>query len=457
MTKKIALMLAFAVGSVFSQQKAFKSMSSDGLEPSDANSISVTIGGAFSATGTYSASPNDRVNQFLTRITKAINISNANKDNIVSDAFSKRNIVLKRFSGENIVVDLLKFEVTGDYKYNPLLKNDDILLIPPLNLEKNFIAINGAVNSPKTFQFVDGDKLSDAIIFAQGINPIYTTPDSAIISRLSYNGEKEDVITVSISADPALQRADRIRIIAPETERIDYKVLISGEVNYPGSVSITKNNTTIRDIIQKAGGFKDNADLGRAEIIRGANVFRSTLFTEDFENSLMSRMSRLNKDDSLPFVIDNKLRFSRGTGTVDFNKIFDDTFNDGKFIIKNGDYIFIPEKLNLVYVFGQVNFPGYVDFVNGKELNFYLQKAGGLGITAKNEVYLIKGKTRNWISLKNQGKNHERLYSIEPGDYIWVPKKPIRSFDYYLQKTGAVAAVFTGVMTILVLLIQVTR
>lgn len=447
--KKIALILICAVSTIFSQQKSL--YSSDGLGTSDANSISVTIGGAFATTGTYYASPNDRVDQFFTRIANAI------KTNSLSDSISKRNIVLKRVTGENIVVDLLKFEFTGDFKYNPLLKNDDVLIIPPVNPEQNFIAINGAVNSPKSFPFVEGDKLSDAIIFAQGINPVFTTPDSAIISRLSYNGEKEDVIPVLISDDPALQRADRIRILAPESERIDYKAFISGEVQYPGWVSITKNTTTIRDIIQKAGGFKEKADLGRAEIIRGANVFHSTLFTEEFENSLMSRMSRLNKDDSLPFLIDNKLRFSRGTGTVDFSKINDDAFDDGRFIIKNGDYIFIPEKLNLVYVFGQVNSPGYIEFVKGNDFSYYLNKAGGVGIAAKNKVFLIKGKTRAWISLTKQKSSDVDRENIEPGDYIWVPKKPTRDFDYYLQKTGAIASVFSGVMTIIVIFIQVTK
>lgn len=457
MTKKLFFSLLFAITFLYSQDRALTTGSSDWLNPSIEQSISVTIGGEFFATGTYPASPNERVDQFLTRIINATKKANGYNNNDLNNNYSKRTIVLKRFNGETINVDLLKFEVTGDYKQNPLLKNDDVLIILPFNLEKNFVTIDGAVNAPKTFQFVEGDKLSDAILFAQGISPVYNKVDSATISRLSYNGEKEEVIYVLISDNPVLQRGDRVKIIALESERKDYKAYVAGEVNNQGNVSITKNSTTIRQIIEKAGGFKDNADLNRSEIIRGANVFHSTLFTEDMEMALMSRKSRLKEEDSLPFIIDNKLRFSRGNGTVDFNKIFDENANDGNFIVKTGDYIFIPEKLNLVYVFGQVSSPGYVVFVNGKDYRFYLEKSGGLAVTAKKEVYLIKGKTRNWVSLTKQDRNQENDVVVEAGDYIWVPKKPIRSFGFYLQKTGSISAVVGGILTLIVLLIQVSK
>ena len=119
----------------------------------------------------------------------------------------------------------------------------------------------------------------------------------------------------------ALKRGDRILIPAEESKRQDYKVRIIGEVLHPGFIPITNNKTTIKDVIQMAGGFTSEADLYRSEIIRGANAFESLIFTEQSEKLQMARMSTLIENDSLYFQIDEKLRFLRGNGLVDFTKL----------------------------------------------------------------------------------------------------------------------------------------
>ncbi len=349
-------------------------------------------------------------------------------------------------------VDLLKFQMTGDFAYNPYLKNGDVIIIPPFALDINFVSIEGAVTGPTTFQFVEGDRLSDAILFGQGLDPSYQSVTKALINRINSDGNGEQEDTVTISDNPKLFRGDRIKILADDDQRKDYKVYVDGEVIHPGTVFITRNTTTLRKVIEKAGGFKPSADLNRAEIIRGANVFRSTLFTEDFENLLMGRMSNISLEDSAAFMVDNKLRISRGNGAVDFNKVFDENSTDGAFIVKTGDYILIPEKVDLVYVFGQVNSPGYIPYLSGKDAKYYIEKAGGVGMTAKNEIYLIKGKTRNWLQIKENKAN-----PIESGDYIWVPKKPIHHLNYYLQEIGFLATIVTGLATVILLFSQIHK
>jgi protein involved in polysaccharide export with SLBB domain len=415
--------------------------------PPDFKSISVTIGGSFVVTGTFPAFPQERVSQFLTRI-----YLNAKSLKDVPGQFSQRNIILKRFNGEKIPIDLLRFETTGDFASDPYLKNEDLIIIPPNNLEFNFISIEGAVIAPTTFQYVEGDKLSDAVLFAQGIDPSFDNVTKALINRIDINGNKELEDTVSISDNPVLHRGDRIKILAEDMLRKDYKVYVDGEVVHPGLIFITRNSTTVRKVIEKAGGFKPSADLNRAELIRGANVFRSTLFTEDFETLLMGRMSRISVEDSAIFIVDNKLRIRRGNGSVDFNRILDDKWNDGNFIVKSGDYIIIPEQVNLVYVFGQVNSPGYVPYAKGEPATYYIQNAGGTGISAKSEIYLIKGKTRTWVEI-----NKTKSYTIESGDYIWVPKKPVRNLNYYLQQIGFVASIITSMATMILLFYQFRR
>jgi protein involved in polysaccharide export with SLBB domain len=151
----------------------------------------------------------------------------------------------------------------------------------------------------------------------------------------------------------------------------------------------------------------------------------------------------------LNFLIDNKLRFSRGVAAYDFTKLKSEIVDPETLIVRDGDYIFVPPKVELVYVFGQVNNFGYVKYVPGKDYQYYIEQAGGLGQTAKDEIYLIKGKSRAWIKLDEKSKAE-----IEPGDFIWVPKKPIRDFDYYIQRVGFIGSIVTGIMTTLILLLK---
>ena len=112
--------------------------------------------------------------------------------------------------------------------------------------------------------------------------------------------------------------------------------------------------------------------------------------------------------------------------------------------LKDGDIIYIPEVSDLVYVYGQVMNPGYVDYSSGNSYMYYIEKAGGVGNAAKSEVYLIKGKTRAYIDMTDE----DYQYTIESGDYIWVPKELPRTFDFYLTRTARIAAVVAAAATV---------
>src|SRR3989337_2818209 len=245
--------------------------------------------------------------------------------------YSLRNILLKRKNGEQLKIDLIRFRKTGNFDLNPYLKNDDVLIFPATDIERNFF---------------NGDKLSDALFLADGINRAYENVDQVEISRLSYDGEKMESIIVDINSDFILKRGDRIRVLADETQRKDFKVLTLGELNIPGYIPIKKEHTNLKEVINKAGGFTENADLGNAQVLRGVNVFKSLAFSEQIEKLLMMRMSTLISEDSLHFLIDEKLRFLRGNANVDFTRFED--IEDTLFVVKDGDIIYVPSKIDLV-------------------------------------------------------------------------------------------------------------
>lgn len=423
--------------------------------------ISVTIGGKFIVNGTFPASITERVDQFVTRIYNLAkeNMLSASNDlqaarNIsmsIDQEYAMRGIILKNSNGDERMIDLAKFRINGDFKNNPYIKNDDVIIFPALDLVRNFVRVIDAVNNPTKFMFMDGDKLSDALVFAQGINKAYEDVTEAVIYRLSYDGSKIDSLKISLKSDILLQRGDRISVIANETRRRDYTVNVIGEVNKPGIIPITDNRTTIAEVIRKAGGFTSQADVSRAELIRGANAFKSIIFSEQLEKLLMYRMSTLIEGDSLYFEIDEKLRFLRGSGLIDFTRILDENSSEGNFIIQDYDVIYIPSKVDLVYIYGQVNKPGYLKYTPNESANYYLSLAGGVGETASS-VYIIKGKSRSWILAED---NPETV--IQPGDYIWVSKITPRTFWYHVEQASQIAAILGSIATVILLFKTVTK
>ena len=446
----------------------------------NAGTISVTIGGDFIITGTFPALITERVDQFITRIydqAKQKALSNITTDPELMfkvkkelDEYSLRDIKLKRSNGEVLKLDLLKFRINGDFKNDPYLKNDDVLIFAPADLERNFFTISGAVNKPGKFHFVDGDKLSGAIDLAQGINKAYENVDSAEIDRLSYDGETLSTIKVGVDSDFSLQRGDRIVVLAKETQRKVFNAYVVGEVNSPGTIPITKNNTTLKEVIEAAGGLKKTASLERARLFSANlapmlleqqfgiklqdNIDLTKLQLPDkllrFEDLLMSRMSNLTEEDTSYFFAENRIRMLNQGSAVDFTKLNDTDSQASNYIVQNGDVIIIPQKIHKVYVFGQVIKPGYVNYQNGENFKYYIHEAGGYGEYAEGDgdVMVIKNSTNNWIPAEDEG------VKIEEGDYIWVPKSPHRTFNYYVRTAASYLSVVASVATVILLLYQ---
>lgn len=444
-----------------------------------ANTISVTIGGQFPLTGTFPASVTERVDQFVTRIysqslerslrtaTDQIMLEKIKKE--LSD-YSLRGVLLKRSTGEEYILDLAKFRIDGDFKNNPYLKNDDVIIFPPNDIERNFVSITGAVNSPGKFLFVDGDKLKDIIELARGINKAYENVTKAKIYRLTYDGRSNEIIDIGINDDFLLKRGDQIVVLAEETQRKEFFALVLGEVIQPGYVPVTRNSTKLGEVIKQTKGFTENASLVRARLFRGNSVttllekqygikIDEKLLNNDrelvdrivnYEQAMMFRMSNLVEEDQYYFQAENQYRVLNEGSAIDFSKISDEKSEIYNFIVYPGDVIIIPPKRNTVYVFGQVSNPGHVKFVEGKDYLYYIEQAGGLGEYAEDEIMIIKGSSRNWIPA-------EKNVTIEEGDYLFIPKERIKSFRTLTMELAGYFSIIGSIATVLLLIIQLGK
>ena len=466
------LLFYFTVNAQFTDQNTKSNLTNIGT-------ISVTIGGSFPINGTYPAFITDRVDAFVSRMyAEAVDLTLQ----VVNDPqvyrklkeqlnnFALRGIKVIRSNGEVIDVDLQKFRLSGDFSYNPYLKNDDVIVFPPNDLSRNFFSVWGVVNLPGTFYYVEGDNLGDALELVDGLNPAYENVDSVEISRLSYDGQTETNIIIPIDNDYPIQRGDRLRFVAQENQRKNYAVSVIGEVNNPGVIPITKDKTTLYEVIREAGWFTPEASLNRARVYSKNSLaqllelqygikldeqpdlenplIRGTLL--NLELAMMYRMSNVVTEDTNYFNLENQLRILTEGSSLDFKKVKDPDSDIANYIVQSGDIIIIPAIQNSIYVFGQVLRPGYVTFIEGKKYEYYIDQAGGLGELAEDgDIMIIKGGSRAWISPEKEN------VTLEEGDYIYVPKESLRStrsyiaeYSVYLGVLASLAAILLSVVTI---------
>jgi len=91
-------------------------------------------------------------------------------------------------------------------------------------------------------------------------------------------------------------------------------------------------------------------------------------------------------------------------------------------LLEDGDVIVIPEKKSFVMVHGEVRFPNAIIFTPGKELNYYIEQAGGFTQRANKDVVIV---------LNQNGKFEDGSKAqIQPGDEIFVlPKIEAKSIE----------------------------
>ncbi|CUS78009.1 protein involved in polysaccharide export, contains SLBB domain of the beta-grasp fold [Candidatus Kryptonium thompsonii] len=416
-------------------------------------SFNVTVTGYVLNEGKYKVRSVDRVSTVLGLAFLPIDSFQLMRKATMIDSVNFRKILLKR-NGKVINVDLRKYFATGDDKYNPYLLEGDWIVVQRRDLS-SFVAIYGAVNKPGAYEFVQGDKLTDIVEIAGGTIESADLENVEII-RLDEEGKLKEKLNINLrkilngeTSDLTLENNDRIFIPEKRTLKQNYTVTIAGEVKYPGTYPISRNGTMLSEVISKAG-LSVSSDLDNAYIIRGGVQFdpqREFIFSY----FLLKNFS-LSKEDSINFAQEVGLLDSVKFVSINIKEVINKNLD---LELQDGDFIFVPRKQpSMVYVFGQVSNPGFVPYEAGKNYKYYILKAGGFSqLARKGDVKVIKRKTYLWYDAGST--------EIEPGDFIFVPKKIVRESIYYWNLTkdiiSTVGAVASTVATIILIYNQIKQ
>ncbi len=398
--------------------------------------------------GTYPTSAIMRASSLIAFIfSDSVSLVKSGTQPFERGSFSFRNIKLKRKSGEIQRIDLLKYFATQDEKYNPFLMEGDVLTLQKYDFEGRFIGVQGAVQFPGIFEYIEGDDLETAIQIVRGLTSV-ADMDSIMISRMNSSGTRMESRIVSYEENKKmkLEINDRVYVYPYADPRRDFRVLVLGEVIKPGSYPITLNNTRLSDVIRNAGGLQPNAYLPNSEVYRKLDTFFIQVRRDSLENVFTRRLNDIvsNKEERESF--DQDLLNKIGRVNIDFDKL-DKGDNSQDIILKHGDIIYIADNSKAIYVYGQVNKPGFVPYKDGADAQYYIDAAGGYGERAdEDEVRVIKFKTREWLE-PDEAK-------IQSSDFVYVPRIIKRDFAYDIDLISKVAGVIVSVITLTLLVIQ---
>lgn len=342
----------------------------------------------------------------------------------ISEFGSLREINLLR---NNIIVeslDVYDLLIGGQYNLKKRLRSGDVVFI---EARKNIITIDGAIKRPAKYEALDGQKLISIIEYANGISRIADLKNISL-ERL-VDGLLKTIPVPNDSYFEAINVQDGDSIYIREYPYRQAK--ISGNVLKPGSYTMAAGET-INDLILKAGGYTDKAyKFGAIYLNEDAKLIseqsKEILYQEFLDNIIAISQQNIGGNfDLTPIVkLTAEIRNTASNGRVVI-----DLLNDGStdlYNIKEGDELFVPERNNVVYVYGEISTEGAVMYSDSQDVEYFVEKSGGYKKFADNEsIYILhpNGESQLYRSKRSiferSPKSEIRIY---PGSIIFIPKK----------------------------------
>lgn len=343
----------------------------------------------------------------------------------INEHGSYREINLIRNQEVIETLDMYDVLITGFYKSKISLKSGDIIFVNPV---KKLVNIDGAVKIPAKYELLDSQSLFDLISYSNGV-----TSDADL-----KNIYLDRILNGKIESLPITNISQFRNIIANDGDSIYIRkhkfrnVKINGAVLKPGRY-LMADGESLNDLIKKSGGFTENAYP----------------FGAVYENQTAFIINKMAKDKLYEEFIDNIITVSQKnptgnfdlTAVVELTKNLKDSMPNGrvvvdlldelateKLVIKDGDTLTIPEKSDHIYIYGELNYEGALKYDENMDIDFYINKAGGLKENAnRDSIYVLhpNGDTQRFdIGRKNifQNSPTSEQMQLHPGSIIFVPR-----------------------------------
>lgn len=406
------------------QQAGFKLIDGDSVY---VDSIQVTFANMAEVRGAVYRPGMFQIDGDITTVKALIEAAGGLKE----DAFPSRALLSRTNPDKtltNLAIDI-KGLMEGSAQ-DETLRNNDVLFIPSLFDvgEVKTFSVYGEVLFPGDYRYADNTSIEDLILQAGGLKEDASLSKVDVVRR---NRDKEAVDrsdslaqTFSFSIDENLAILDNDFRLEPYDEvyirrspgyAVNRRVIVEGEVTFPGYYSLATNTERLSDVMARVGQFSTEA------YPEGARLERK--MTNDERIRIHSIAEILAANDSV--ALGKALRKLETATTyevgINLKEATEKPGGAADIVLRDGDRIIIPVFTNTVKIEGEVMFSNTTPFVKGKNLKYYIERAGGYSQRAKkNKAYVVYVNG----SVAKAKKRSSKL--VQPGCEIVVPAKQKR-------------------------------
>lgn len=347
---------------------------------------------------------------------------------LTGDAFLNRAVLYRQredLTSEVVPVDIRSI-MDGTSPNLALMKND-ILYIPSIHdlEDRGNVTVHGEVAHPDSYPYADNMTLEDLIIQAGGLREAASTVRIDVSRRIKNPRSTADNDTIGqmysfslkdgfvIDGQPGfiLQPYDQVYVRRSPGYQAQQNVAIEGEILFGGNYAMTSREERLSDLVNKAGGPTSYAYLRGAKLTRVANASEKKRMSDVVR--LMQRQLGEAMIDSLGIRVEDTF-----TVGIDLEKALSNPKGNADLVLREGDVVFIPNNNNTVTINGAVMVPNTVSYMQGKDVDYYLNQAGGYSDNAKKSKKFIVYMNGQVTKVKGSGKKQ-----VEPGCEIIVPSK----------------------------------
>jgi protein involved in polysaccharide export with SLBB domain len=330
-----------------------------------------------------------------------------------------------------------------------------------------YVAIVGAVHKPGRVPYREGMTVRDAVLLADGL-----TEDAylneAEIARLAEGhapGALAETVRVPLDStylfgrrsgdgyggppgvpapgsgapETPLQPYDNVLIMRQPGWELQRSVALSGQVKYPGRYTLRSKTERLAELIQRAGGLTDEAYAG------GVQFYRS------YANGRPLEPERLPQILAPPVARRDSVRPVPELVGIDLARVLRNPKFKDNIIMMGGDSVHVPEFNPIVMVQGAVNSPGAVAYAPDKNLDWYVNAAGGYTQNGDDRRSYVTQPNGEREGVRRRAVLSDRVPKPRPGALVYVPIKIIQEQPSNLPGILSVAAqVLSAIVTIIV-------
>jgi len=365
---------------------------------------------------------------------------------LAASNYSLRNISIDRDNPDlSTDGDLISYFAAGVQTANPYVYDGDIIRIRQVNENSPRVSVSGAVQQAQELEYRKDDTIATLLQLSGGFRDGADETVAKLYRTGQYGVTVQEISLTDRSTERMLlEPNDRLVVPYHEDARRSASAWVYGEAVMPGNFPISNDETSLKELLELAGGLTGNALPTAAYLIRTNLTDREVPAATAVNTERLMRTSNQIQQGFEYLDMERQLSSDRQMyiNLADEQEL-------GQVRLTDGDRLYIPRDYQSVILYGQFNNPGNYSYNPDLSVRDYISKAGGMSISADPErIYIIKAGNRAW-------KLPEET-NLESGDMIYVDRVPydelnaMRNYDIQLRnlRRSNLQLILTTVSTI---------